>query len=286
VSNQAPRRNDDDLSEVFGALEREFERPPAPDRSQFVPQQGPPVGAPAPRRAAAPPTVRAVTVLLVLNVLMYGATVVLSGSLDPTLEALYFLGAKQNAAIDAGQWWRLLTPMVLHGSVLHLLFNSWALYALGPAVEASFGARRFLAIYLLAGLAGSMASYLFNPDALSVGASGAIFGLLGALAARVYAARNVIGREATKMQFGQIGSMIAINLVFGFTARNIDNAAHIGGLVVGALVGFVLAPRIRQTSAYQTASPQRATGERTVWLQVAAITLALVAGFLVLRIVR
>lgn len=287
MSNQAPRRDDDDLSDVFGALEQEFQRPQAPERPQFVPQQRPPVPGPAPRRAAAPPMVRVVTVLLVLNVLMYAATVVLSGSLDPTLEALRFLGAKENAAIDQGEWWRLLTPMVLHGSVLHLLFNSWALYALGSGAEAAFGARRFLAIYLVAGLAGSMASYLFNPDALSVGASGAIFGLLGALAARIYAARNVLGRDATKMQFGQIGSMIAINLFFGFIpGSNIDNSAHIGGLLVGALVGFVLAPRIRSPYAYPTAVPQRAGGERSAWLQVAAITLVLVAGFLVLGIVR
>ena len=288
MSNQAPRRDDDDLSDVFGALEREFQRPQAPDRAQFVPQQRMPIHAPVPpRRAAAPPKVRVVTVLLALNVLMYAVTVVLSGSLDPSIDALYVLGAKENNAIDAGQWWRLLTPMVLHGSVLHLLFNSWALYALGPAVEAAFGAWRFLAIYLLAGLAGSMASYLFNPDALSVGASGAIFGLLGALAARIYAARNVIGRDATKMQFGQIGSMIAINLFFGFIpGSNIDNSAHIGGLVVGALVGFVLAPRGRSSSTYPTAVPQRSAGDRTAWLQVAAITLVLIAGFLVLRIVR
>jgi rhomboid protease GluP len=285
VSNQAPRRDDDDLSDVFGALEREFQRPPAPERSRTAPQQRMAVRAPAPRRAATPPMVRAVTVLLVLNVLMYGATTFLAQRIGFT-EALFVLGAKENTAIDRGEWWRLLTPMVLHGGVLHLLFNSWALYALGTGAEAAFGARRFLAIYLVAGVAGSMASYLFNPEALSVGASGAIFGLLGALAARIFAARNIIGRDATKMQFGQIGSMIAINLVFGFAVPNIDNSAHIGGLLVGALVGLVLAPRLNVPQAYGGVVPARRSDDRTAWLQVAAITFALVAGFFVLRIVR
>jgi len=286
VSNQAPRRDDDDLSDVFGALEQEFQRPPVPERAQPVLPQRPPLRAPAPRPAATPPMVRVVTVLLVVNVLMYAVTVVLSGSLDPSLDALYVLGAKENSAIDAGQWWRLLTPMVLHGGVLHLLFNSWALYALGTGAEAAFGARRFLAIYLLAGIAGNMASYLVSADRLSVGASGAIFGLLGALAARIFAARSVLGREATKMQFGQIGSMIAINLVFGFAVPNIDNAAHIGGLLVGALVGLVLAPRLNVRPTYGGVIPARRPDDRMAWLQVAAITLAIVAGFFVLRIVR
>jgi rhomboid protease GluP len=281
VSNQPPRRNDDDLSDVFGALEREFQRPAAPERPRPVPQRVP-VRPPAPRRSALP-TVRVVTVLLVINVLMFAVTAVLSGSVDPSTGALYVLGAKENSAIDGGAWWRLLTPMVLHGSVLHLLFNSWALYALGPAVEAAYGARRFLAIYLLAGLAGSMASYLFNPDALSVGASGAIFGLLGALAARIFSARSVLGRDATKMQFGQIGSMIAINLLFGFTVQGIDNAAHIGGLVLGGLVGLVLAPQYRRVHTHELGAPPRSANDRTAWVQVAMIAVVLVAGFLALR---
>lgn len=282
MSNQAPRRDDDDLSDVFGALEREFQEPAAPP---VRPRPVPPhvsMRPPAPRRSALP-AVRVVTVLLVINVLMFAVTVVLSGSLDPSLGALYVLGAKDNSAIDGGQWWRLLTPMVLHGGVLHLLFNSWALYALGPGVEAAYGARRFLTIYLLAGLAGSMASYLFNPGPLSVGASGAIFGLLGALAARVFTARSMLGREATKMQFGQIGSMIAINLVFGFTVDGIDNAAHIGGLLVGALVGLVLAPQYRRISAFMPSLPPRPANDRAAWIQVLVIAVGLVAGFLVLR---
>jgi len=281
VSNQAPRRDDDDLSDVFGALEREFQEPAAPP---VRPRPVPPhvsVRPPAPRRSALP-AVRVVTVLLVINIAMYVLTTLLGQRIGFT-DALYVLGAKDNSAIDGGQWWRLLTPMVLHGSVLHLLFNSWALYALGPGVEAAYGARRFLTIYLLAGLAGSMASYLFNPGPLSVGASGAIFGLLGALAARVFTARSMLGREATKMQFGQIGSMIAINLVFGFTVDGIDNAAHIGGLLVGALVGLVLAPQYRRISAFMPSLPPRPANDRAAWIQVLVIAVGLVAGFLVLR---
>ncbi len=280
MSSQPPRRDGDDLQDVFGALEQEFQRPAAPERPRAVPPRVP-VRPPAPRPSALP-AVRIVTVLLVINVAMYVLATLLGQQIGFT-NALYVLGAKENNAIDGGEWWRLLTPVVLHGSMLHLLFNSYALYALGPGVEAAYGPRRFLAIYLLAGLGGNMASYLFSPDVLSVGASGAIFGLLGALAARIFTARSVLGREATKMQFGQIGSMIAINLIFGFTVNGIDNAAHIGGLLVGALVGLVLAPRPRVAQPYGGMPQARRTGERMAWLLVAGITGALIAAFLVLR---
>lgn len=286
MNEQPQRRDDDELQDVFGSLEREFQRPAPPSqRAREAPPQRIVPRPPAPRRTALP-MVRVVTVLLVINVAMFVLTVVLSRSLTPTEDTLYLLGAKYNPAIDQGEWWRLLTPMVLHGSVLHLLFNSWALYALGTGVEAAFGARRFLTIYLLAGLGGSMASYLFSPNALSVGASGAIFGLLGALAARVFTVRHALGREATRMQFGQIGGLIAINLFFGFSVPNIDNAAHIGGLVVGALVGFVLAPRVRSPYMDPTNAPQRTATDQQAWIQVAVIAVALVAGFFILRTLR
>lgn len=275
---QAPPPNNDDLGDALKALEQEFQRPEPPNRPAPPLQRL--VNQPVAPRGPVARGVQLVMVLLAINVIMYVATQILAGSSSET-QALYFLGAKENGAIDQGEWWRLLTPIVLHGGVIHLLFNSWALYALGPSVESGYGTPRFLAIYLLSGLAGNMASYLFNADALSVGASGAIFGLLGALAARIFVARKVLGPEATKMQFGQIGSMIVINLIFGFTAPNIDNAAHIGGLIVGGLIGFVLAPQA--IAAYAQWRPARAGDGVLPWVVVASITVALVGLFMVLR---
>lgn len=257
------RSPEEDYREFVQRMEREFqprilppeEPAPTPYRD---PAAQPPYVEPQPQRfsfSLAPTRPRAAYVLLVINIVMYGITVLLSRLyggpvqlydqlIDPFTVALVQLGAKVNALIDAGQWWRLLTPMVLHGNLLHLAFNSWALYALGPQVESTYGTPRFLAIYGLAGLSGSIASYAFNPQALSVGASGAIFGLFGALAAFAYTSRSLIGWEAAKMQLGQMASVIGINLMFGFlNSQIIDNWAHIGGLAVGGLLGLAIAPR-------------------------------------------
>jgi rhomboid protease GluP len=196
---------------------------------------------------------RAVYVLLAINVVMFLLTEFLTFRYqratgvsfdDAFSQVLYLLGAKYGPAIDAGQYWRFLTPMVLHGGWIHLGFNCYALYVLGPGTERIFGTKRFLAIYLMAGFAGSIASY-FHSAGLSIGASGAIFGLIGALAAFYYSVRSFIGAEASRQQVTQLVSMAAINLVIGFSIPAIDNSAHIGGLITGALAGFVLAPRFR-----------------------------------------
>jgi rhomboid protease GluP len=193
---------------------------------------------------------RAVYVLLVINIVMYGITQLLavglrgsalSSQVDPYSLALLALGAKWGPAIDAGQYWRFLTPIVLHGGIIHLAFNSYALYALGPETERVFGTWRFLAIYLIAGFAGTLASYIRSPG-LSIGASGAIFGLIGALTAFFYRAKSLIGSEASRQQVTQLVSMAAINIVLGFTIPTIDNAAHIGGMIAGTATGFALAP--------------------------------------------
>lgn len=157
-------------------------------------------------------------------------------------EFLLIWGAKDNAAIFAGgQYYRFLTAMFLHGGLAHLLFNSFALYSLGFETERLFGAQRFLAIYMIAGLGGGVASYALNPNP-SVGASGAIFGLVGALITFYIVARRVLGGIA-RQQLGSLIFITLINLALGFTSPYIDNNAHIGGLLTGALLGWLLAPR-------------------------------------------
>ncbi|MFP4439797.1 MAG: rhomboid family intramembrane serine protease [Chloroflexaceae bacterium] len=193
---------------------------------------------------------RAVWVLLAINILLFLVSNLLSFILDPRscapLDtyscALFLLGWKQNSLIDQGQYWRLVTAMFLHGGLLHIFFNGYALFVLGPETERIFGTLRFLALYFVAGLAGSVASYAFSPSP-SVGASGAIFGLVGALGAFFYLARDVLG-DAGRAQLQSMIFIVVINLAIGFGASGvIDNYAHIGGLIGGVLAGVLLAPR-------------------------------------------
>ncbi len=151
-------------------------------------------------------------------------------------------GAKINELIYlGGQYYRFITAMFLHANLMHIFFNAYALYSLGMETERIYGTPRFLMLYLLAGLGGGIASYAFNPDP-SVGASGAIFGLVGGLAAFYYLSRKLLGALSRQM-IGSLVFITLINLGLGFSSPLIDNSAHLGGLVVGAIVGLLLAPR-------------------------------------------
>jgi len=144
-------------------------------------------------------------------------------------------------AVAAGEYWRLLTVTLVHGSLLHIGFNMYALYIVGPLVEMMYGRVLFVAFYLLAAAAGSLASYLVFPNP-SVGASGAVFGLFGVLAVATFIHKPMLGRQARALS-GQIVFLIVINIAIGFTFPGIDNAAHLGGLAAGALLGLAVVPR-------------------------------------------
>lgn len=136
-----------------------------------------------------------------------------------------------------GEWWRLFTAAFLHGSWLHIIFNMYVLYALGPTLERILGHTRFLILYVMAALGGGVASYLFSSmNTLSVGASGAIFGLMGAL---------VVAGKRLRYDITQVLALLAVNVVIGFISPGVDWRAHLGGLVVGAAVAavFVYAPK-------------------------------------------
>ena len=178
--------------------------------------------------------------LLAVNTVMLVVSAVLSGSgfglVEPTPGALCRLGALNSAAIaESGQWWRLLTVMVLHGNLLHWAFNSWALWAFGPTLEGVLGRARFVALYVGAGFAGAAASFAFNHTELGVGASGAIFGLLGALVAFFFRRRQAGG--AVPLQ--NLLLVLLLNLLIASRNPQIDNLAHIGGFLAG-LVAMVL----------------------------------------------
>jgi membrane associated rhomboid family serine protease len=138
------------------------------------------------------------------------------------------------AITQNGEYYRFLTSMFLHVDIIHIAFNMLILYQFGSALETLMGSPRFALLYLGGGLGGGLASILFNdPYTLSVGASGAIFGLLGAYV--IYAMRARLDTNAVVI-------MIGINLVLGFVLPGIDWHAHLGGLVVGAILGSALTP--------------------------------------------
>lgn len=153
---------------------------------------------------------------------------------------MLLFGAKYNDLISDGEWWRLLTAAFLHFGLFHLLMNSFSLYQLGPQVERLFGRGRFLTIYLLAGLYGNLLSYLFSPS-LSAGASGAIFGLLGAFIAYLRRYRQLFG-AAGQSALRSMLVVVGINLVYGLTSGVVDNYAHLGGLAAGFILGELLRP--------------------------------------------
>jgi len=151
-------------------------------------------------------------------------------------------------AVQAGEYWRLLTVTLTHASLIHLGLNMYALWIIGPLAEALYGRATYVAIYLLAGLGGSIASYLFNATP-AVGASGAIFGLFGLVFVSVFVHKPALARQARSLT-SQIGILIVFNLVIGFApGSGIDYMAHIGGLITGAWLGFVIPPRGAATLA-------------------------------------
>lgn len=156
------------------------------------------------------------------------------GSLD-NITLLRF-GANLDVLTKNGDYFRLITCAFLHIGVVHLIFNMYALYIIGPQVESFFGKIKYLSIYLISAVSASILSLAFNTNTISAGASGAIFGLLGALLYFGYHYRVYLGNAVRS----QIIPIIIINLLFGFTMTGIDNAAHIGGLIGGVLASIAL----------------------------------------------
>ena len=186
-------------------------------------------------------------------------------------------------AVAAGEYWRLWSVTLLHGDPIHLLFNMYALFLAGPIVERWYGRLRFLVLYLVLAAAGSTASFVFGGDVPAVGASGAIFGLFGMLlaAGRLH---HPVDRQSRGL-VGQLGIVIAINLAFGFASGGqIDNAAHVGGLVAGLWLGGVMLPRgvptlssLWHRPAGAAASAQRTSSSPLIELIGVTVVLAVVA---------
>ena len=175
--------------------------------------------------------------LIFINVLAYVIEIILSGNLfDIDVYTLVFMGAKYNPLIKEGEVYRLITSCFLHGGVIHLFFNMSSLKIIGEEVELVYGKVKYIIIYFLSALGGGLFSFIFNNNSISVGASGAIFGLLGAMLLFGLINRDKINKGYVK----NIVETIGINILLGFTISVIDNSAHIGGLILGFITSFIL----------------------------------------------
>jgi len=156
--------------------------------------------------------------------------------LSPSIEALFALGATGSVAWHLGRWWTLLTAIYLHGNVLHILFNVLWIRQLGPAIEQLYGPSRLVIIFTVAGVTGFLASNLLGLP-LTIGASGSIFGLLGAMVAFGQKRGGTVGAMILR-QYGQWALLL---FVLGFLMQGVNNIAHAGGFVGGFAAGLVLA---------------------------------------------
>src|SRR5207237_1265415 len=141
-------------------------------------------------------------------------------------------------AVHRGEYWRIIAAMFLHGGWLHWFLNCWSLYQLGTLYETLFGSARFALIYFVSSICASIASSLYQHGP-AVGASGAIFGILGAFIFSIRRSPQYRHQPWTRSLVGQLIFWIAVNIVIGFSVKFIDNAAHIAGLVTGLLLGFL-----------------------------------------------
>ena len=172
-------------------------------------------------------------------------------------------GMKVNNLIVAGQFWRLITPVFLHGSIIHIAFNMYALLIFGPGLERFYGHGRYLALYFISGFAGNVASFLFS-SANSLGSSTAIFGLLGAEAVFLYQNRKLYGQRAQRALINLV-VIAGINLVIGLQP-GIDNWGHIGGLLGGTLFAWFAGPVLRLEGSYPNLTLTDQRGSSSSWL--------------------
>ena len=205
--------------------EESYAPPPAPPQPQPVPVRLPD----APPRVTY--TILGITVVAYLVQLL---TQYLYG-----YDLAVALGAKANDAIRAGQLWRFFTPMLLHGSILHIGFNMYALYIFGIGLERRYGHGRFLLLYILSSFAGSVFSFLFS-SAYSIGASGAIFGLISAEGIFLLQNRKLFGARFGRA-LNNVIFVVAINLFLGLSP-GIDNWGHVGGLLGGLIFAWFAGP--------------------------------------------
>jgi rhomboid protease GluP len=192
------------------------------------------------------PEIWVTKLLIAANVLVFGAMLLDGTGLWHSTNSVQLIwGANFGPATQDGEWWRLASAMFLHFGALHLLLNMWALWDAGQWVERMYGYARFASIYIISGLAGNLLSLVVQGNsAISGGASGAIFGIYGALLAFLWRERKAITPHEFRWLFwGALGFSIA-TIILGFIVPGIDNSAHIGGFISGILASIVFSKSV------------------------------------------
>ncbi len=188
------------------------------------------------------------------------------------------LGGKHSGLILAGQYWRLITPVLLHASLAHIGFNMYALFAIGPSLEAYYGHWRFLALYLLGAVGGNILSFYMTPN-WSVGASTAIFGLVAAQGVFIYQNRRLFGRQARAM-LNNVFFIVGVNLLLGLSG-GIDNWGHLGGLLTGLAYAWFAGPILGFDMNQFSPELSDQRSEATAWMTAAVVAFVLAALALV-----
>ncbi|HVH87441.1 MAG TPA: rhomboid family intramembrane serine protease [Terriglobales bacterium] len=198
---------------------------------------------PAPWQRAGSSSATLTQALVGVNVVVYLAMGLVGGGLlsSPSSQQLIRSGANYGPLTFGGEWWRLLTYNFLHGSLLHIGFNMWCLWDLGALCESLYGTWTFGALYMISGVAGGLASTGFHPHRLSVGASGAIFGLAGALIAAFYLGEFSLPRPVIQAHLRSVIAFVGYNIILGALASGTDNMCHLGGVVAGLICGALIA---------------------------------------------
>lgn len=215
--------------------------------------------------------------IIVINVLIWLVTLTQGASIFNTpADKLFVWGGNAASEVQKGEWWRMLSATFLHSGFLHVAMNMLGLYTAGVIVERIYGPRLFLIIYFGSGLLGSALSLNFSAQqAVSVGASGAVFGVTGALLMAVFQHRDKLPKVFSKQTLSGIGFFVLYSLMQGLGKNGIDNAAHIGGLVGGCLAAFILPERFDMT--YFQRSFAKRTVAALVILSAATLSLAAMA---------
>lgn len=209
--------------------------------------------------------------LFVLNFVFFGLEIYAGGT-DNTQVLLNF-GASFGPYLHRGEYWRLVMPMFLHGGWIHILGNSYALFILGPILERVYGYGRYATIYVAAGIGGALLSMVASNN-VSVGASGAIFGIAGAMVVTGYVHRDAVPRRWGRAFGRGMIPFIVLNLAFGLSVHGIDNWGHLGGLATGALLAFIIPPPRQEFSYGEVAEPP---SQAWVVFPVAVVVLAVAA---------
>lgn len=214
--------------------------------------------------------------LIVLNALIFVVSAGMAGNpMQIGTAVLVKLGANHAPLVMQGEAWRLAAAMFLHGGVLHIGLNMFALYQAGQVVERLFGAAAFLLLYLGAGLAGNVASIWWNPAGISVGASGAVFGVYGALLGYLRAQPGSLPLSVFRQIRSSTLAFIGYSLFAGIAIPGIDNAAHVGGLLGGIALGYGFAQPLTAASSLKLLSPRAL---------IALLAVALVCGWMWQRV--